>query len=40
MRDYSPPAPIRRSSLGPARRDSLRAMPFARPEGAETAPVM
>jgi hypothetical protein len=42
MRDYSAAAP--ESSVvppsGPTRRDTLRAMPFARPEGAGTAPVM
>jgi len=41
MRDYSAAAqPSVVPPLGPTRRDPLRAMPFARPEGAETAPVM
>jgi hypothetical protein len=41
MRDYPAAAPNTSvvPPLGPTRRDTLRAMPFARPEGAGTAPM-
>jgi hypothetical protein len=41
MRDYpaAAPNPSVVPPLGPTRRDSLLAMPFARPEGAGTAPM-